>query len=104
MDLNNEEEAVGMIEVLVPTAEVRFQEIKMVQRCRDPNGKVIGFLWNRKPNGDLLLNDLVKSLREKYQLHETLMREKALSSSPAPPEVLEELSAKCDLVILAIGD
>jgi hypothetical protein len=94
----------GKIEVFVPTAEVRFQEIKMAKRWRNPNGKVIGFLWNRKPNGDLLLKYLEKSLKETYQLHGTLMGGKTLSSSEASPEILEELSAKCDLVILAIGD
>ena len=94
----------GKIEVLVPAAEVRFQEIKMAERWKDPNRKVIGLLWNRKPNGDLLLKHLEKSLRERFQLRGTLMREKALSSSEASSEILEELSAKCDLVILAIGD
>ncbi len=94
----------GKIEVLVPTAEVRLQEIKMAKRWGNPHGKVIGFLWNRKPNGDLLLKYLEKSLKEKFQLHGTLIRGKPLSSSGASPEILEELSAKCDLVILAIGD
>jgi hypothetical protein len=94
----------GKIEVFVPTAEVRLREIGMAERCRDPNGKVIGFLWNRKPNGVLLLNDLQRSLSEKFQLQGILMREKALASSGASSEILEELSAKCDLVILATGD
>lgn len=92
------------IEVLVPTAEVRFQEIEMAERWQDPTGKVIGFLWNKKPNGDLLLKHLEKFLLEKYLLRETLRREKFLSSSGASPEILEDLSAQCDLVILAIGD
>jgi hypothetical protein len=98
------EHRMNKIEVLVPTAEVRFQEVKMAERWRDPSGKVIGFLWNRKPNGNLLLKYIEKSLKEKYTLRGTLMREKSLSSSEASPEILEELSAKCDLVILAIGD
>jgi hypothetical protein len=92
------------IDVLVPTVEVRFQEMKMAERWRDPSGKAIGFLWNRKPNGNLLLTYLEKSLKERFPLRGTLMREKSLSSSEASPEILEVLSAKCDLVILAIGD
>ncbi len=92
------------IEVLVPVADVPVKELKMAQRPFDIYGKTIGFLWNRKPNGNLLLKHLEKALNKKYHLQGTWMREKSLSSSQASPEVLEELSARCDLVILAIGD
>jgi hypothetical protein len=43
-------------------------------------------------------------LKEKFQLRSTWMGEKALSSSEAPPEVIDEFAARSDLVILAIGD
>ncbi len=94
----------GKLEVLVPVAEVKAGEVKMAERPADLDGKVIGFLWNHKPNGDLLLKYLEESLKEKYPIEGTLMKEKALASSEASSEALEELSAKCDLVILAIGD
>jgi hypothetical protein len=92
------------IEVLVPVSQVEYGEIEMVGRPRDLDGKLIGFLWNHKPNGDLLLKGLEAALRGKFNLSGTLMREKNVASSEAGTEVLEELSAKCDLVILAIGD
>jgi hypothetical protein len=92
------------IEILVPVAEVSFGEIKMAGRTKDLNGKVIGLMWNHKPNGDLLLRHLEEALSRKFELSGVLMKEKPLASSGAPPEVLEELSARCDFVILAIGD
>ena len=92
------------IEVLIPVSQFEYGEIEMVGRPRDLNDKLIGFLWNHKPNGDLLLKGLEAALREKFNLSGTLMREKNVASSEADSEVLEELSAKCDLVILAIGD
>jgi hypothetical protein len=92
------------IEVLVPVAETRSMEIKMPERPRDLNGKVIGFLWNNKPNGDLLLGNLKEALEKKSRLATTLMEKKSIAASGATPEVLEDLSAQCDLVVLAIGD
>ena len=92
------------IEVLVPTAEVEVGEIGMAKRPGDLRGATVGFFWNRKPNGDLLLKRLEEELVKRLPLHRTLMRQKALSSSEAPPELLDELSARCDLVILAVGD
>ena len=94
----------GTINVLVPTAEVRTHEIEMVQRPADLNGKTIGFLWNRKPSGNILLKKLEEWLKGEFQLRGTWMGEKALSSSEAPPEVIDEFAARSDLVILAIGD
>ena len=93
-----------MINVLVPTAEVKIHEIEMAQRPADLTGKTVGFLWNRKPNGNILLRKLEEWLKGECQLRSTWMGEKALSSSEAPPEVIDEFAAKSDLVILAIGD
>jgi hypothetical protein len=104
MDLPDKEGPMGRIEVLVPVADVTAKEIMMAQRPLDLDGKTIGFLWNRKPNGDLLLRYLEGALKKKYPLHGTWMREKPVSSSQAPSEILEDLSANCDLVILAVGD
>jgi hypothetical protein len=92
------------IEVLVPVAEAKYGELAMVERPRDLNGKAVGFVWNHKPYGDLLLNNVEQALKEKFRLSGTWMRTKPRASSGAPPQILEELSAKCDLVVLAIGD
>ena len=48
------------IEVFVPTAEAKIKKLAVNPRIHDLTGKVLGFLWNEKPNGDILL----KRLRE----------------------------------------
>jgi len=65
----------------------------MAEKTKDLNGKVIGLMWNHKPNGDLLLRNLEGALSRKFELSGVLMKEKPLASSGAPPDVLEELSA-----------
>ncbi len=92
------------IKVLVPTAEVRVREIEMARRSNGLRGRTVGFFWNRKPNGDILLKKLEEEWVKRVQLHRTTMRQKAFSSSGAPPEILDELSAECAFVVLAIGD
>jgi len=55
------------IEVLIPVSQVEYGEIEMVGRPRDLDGKLIGFMWNHKPNGDLLLKGLEAALRESQE-------------------------------------
>lgn len=92
------------IEVLVPTAEAILGEVPMAKRPNSLEGKVIGFMWNAKPNGDILLKNLERILKGRLKPSATIMRQKLIISSGAPAEVIEELSATCDFVILAIGD
>lgn len=92
------------IEVLVPTAEARFGEVPMAKKPDSLEGKVIGFMWNAKPNGDILLKNLEQILKDRLKPSATIMVKKPRASSGAPAELIEELSAKCDFIILAIGD
>ena len=92
------------IEVLIPEVEAEFGEIRMAERTMELNGSVVGFLWNSKPNGDLLLRKLEYLFRKQFRLSNTVMRKKPLPSSKAPEDILEELSSKCSFVLLAIGD
>jgi hypothetical protein len=94
----------GKIEIFVPVSEVNPREIRMAERPSSLNGKVIGLMWDEKPNGDLLLNNLRGALKNKFLPSEILMKSKPRASAGAPVEILEELSTKCNLVILAIGD
>ena len=44
----------GQITVLNPTAPPRQLRTDMAPRPDDLRGKAVGFLWNSKPNGDVL--------------------------------------------------
>jgi hypothetical protein len=92
------------MKVLVPVGETKKEEMKMAERPLDLRGKVLGLFWNHKPNGDLLLRNLGKALQSEFFLSGLLMKEKPNAASHAPVEMLEEIEAKCDLVLLAIAD
>jgi hypothetical protein len=67
-------------------------------------GKVVGFIDNAKPNFGLLADDLGELLMSKYGVARVIKRRKPSASVPARPEVIEELSAECDVVITGSGD
>ena len=91
----------GEIEVFVPVASAEFRDIGLARRGEV---RTLGFLWNDKPNGDILLRTLERLLKEELGVSNTIFRKKPFASSSAPEDVIEELSGKSDLVILAVGD
>lgn len=77
---------------------------RLAPRLDTLNGKAIGFLDNRKGNGNVILEHLAYRLSERFQLSEVVFREKFIFSRPASAEVLDEIQSRCDAVIAAIGD
>jgi hypothetical protein len=67
-------------------------------------GKVVGFIDNAKPNFGFLADDLGELLMSKYAVSRVIKRRKPSASVPAKPEVIDELSAECDVVITGSGD
>ena len=96
--------AAKTIAVLDPTAKPRIKEVSMVPRPSDLNGKVLGFLWNNKPNGDLLLLRIKELLSRRFCFSGTNWRQKPAATVAAEAVTLEELANTSDLVINAVGD
>lgn len=92
------------ITVLNPTAPPRQLRTEMAERPHDLRGKAVGFLWNSKPNGDVLFQRLEQLLREKYEIPASLYRRKPTASIPAEPRVIEELAATVDVAVVGLGD
>ncbi len=92
------------IVVLDPTAERKISDIPIVPRVRDLNGKVIGFFWNSKPNGDILLLRIKEQLSQRFLPAETNWYEKEVAAIAAEDTIIDELVSTSDLVINAIGD
>jgi hypothetical protein len=92
------------IEVLDPTAKARTQAVPLAPRVHDLNGKMIGFLWNEKPNGDILLRRIKDRLSQEFPGNGTAWHEKETASMPAAAPIIEELAETSDFVINAIGD
>ena len=96
--------ATNHITVLNPTAPPRELRTAMAERPADLRGKAVGFLWNSKPNGDVLFQRLEQLLREKYEIPAALYRRKPTASIPAEPGVIEELAAAVEVAVVGLGD
>ena len=67
-------------------------------------GKVGGFLGNRKGNADSLLLSIKELLDKQFELSDTVVVDKFIYSRPAADSVLDALAARCDFVVTAIAD
>ena len=96
--------ATGTIVVLDPTAKPREWHHAMAPRLPDLGGRSIGFLWNSKPNGDILFARLEEMLRQKYEITGSTHRRKPTASVAATDQDIDELAASCDAVVVGLGD
>ncbi len=92
------------ITVLDPTAPPRKLSYDMALRLPDIRGKTLGFLWNSKPNGDVLFGRLEELLRQKYEITGAVYRRKPTSSAPATQQVLDELATSVDVAVVGLAD
>ena len=92
------------IAVLSPTTKPNIKDIPIAPRIHDLDGKVIGFLWNSKPNGDLLLTSIKERLLERFQISGVKWHQKHSLAAPADTNDITELALASDMVINAIGD
>jgi hypothetical protein len=92
------------IKVLNPTAKSSINEIKVSTPAGDLNGKVIGFMWNHKPNGDILLLRIKEKLSRRFNLAGTVWKHWEGGGSGPETSLLEEMTTSADIVVVAIGD
>ena len=91
--------------VLDPTCEIRSKQNIAAPRSKKSAGPgKIGFLWNAKPNGDILLSIIKEKLSTKFGLTSTKWYQKESPSSAAGMALLSDMAADSDLVITAIAD
>ena len=87
-----------------PTAPRREADQAAANTLAGLAGKVVGFIDNAKPNFGQLADDLGELLVSKYGVARVVKRRKPSASVPAKPQVIEELSKECDVVITGSGD
>jgi len=79
-------------------------------RLHSLDGKRMGLVWNTKPNGDVLLDEVGKILTERYPTLKVVplctSTPEARTSSGTPPAKgrLEAIAAEVDAVIYASGE
>jgi hypothetical protein len=93
------------IEILVPTAEPKVTKNLINLRVHDLNRRVVGFLWNEKPNGDFLLQRIREHIVQKYKLvlTEWVQVEGLHIGLEEAPEV-KKLATSAEAVVIAVAD
>jgi hypothetical protein len=92
------------IRVLSPVGVIKSQSMTVPPLPREWAGRTVGFLDNTKSNFDRLTVGLGDLLRDTYGVKAIVHRRKANASSPAPAELIAELSKECDVVFAGSAD
>ena len=86
-----------------PTRGGTKAKLQRAPRPIDLAGKVVGLLDNTKEQGDIILDTIGDALRERYGVAEVVKRRKEYFSRPAKPELIDEMAAKAQVAIAALG-
>jgi hypothetical protein len=78
--------------------------LTLAPRRGDLSGVTVGLFENGKQNASLFLTEVADILRQRYGAGAAKMRRKENFAAPAPPELIDALSAESDLVVIGIGD
>jgi len=92
-----------MVAVFDPTAEGRARAIPIASRPDNLNHKVLGVIWNTKPNGDILLRRILERLSERFHLSGTIWRQKP-GAAMSGGDIINEFGETADAVLIGPGD
>ena len=95
---------VQMNVLLHPAAEDVAERHGTASRLSALDGMTLGLIDNRKRNANVYLEELARVLRDDYGVSDVVTYRKASQSMPTPPEVLDDMAAKCDAIIHAVAD
>lgn len=73
-------------------------------RLTSLTGKRIGILWNNRPSGDKLLQQLAAFLHQKYEFSEIYFTKKTFIGNAAPQEIIDDVASRVDVAIVGVGD
>ena len=92
----------GLI-LLEPVAEEEVETFPLAPRVPELTGTRIGFLDNNKERAGEILEVIEELLTERFEYREITRRRKHYYTKNAPPELIDELVERCDLVVTAVG-
>jgi hypothetical protein len=78
--------------------------LTLAPRRDDLSGATVGLLENGKQNARLFLEEVAAMLRDAYGIADVKLRHKEVFSAAEPPEIIDEISAACDVVVTGVGD
>ncbi|MFI0367509.1 hypothetical protein ACH35V_06490 [Actinomadura sp. 1N219] len=93
----------GGLVVLDPTADTARETAGSLPRPASLSGLAVGYLDNGKPNSDRFLELLSARLREDGAKDAAWARKPSIGRV-ASGEMLDDLAAKCDVVVTGVGD
>ncbi|HTX00208.1 MAG TPA: UGSC family (seleno)protein [Acidimicrobiales bacterium] len=95
-----------MSTILDPTGGQRngTAEAPLAPRPPDLRARTVGLLDNGKQNAGLFVEELGAVLVEQHGAGQLVLRHKPVATVDAPPELLAELAAASDLVVIGVGD
>jgi hypothetical protein len=96
-------ETVTPMLVLDPTGGPKAASASLSPRPESLAGLVVGYLDNGKPNSDRLL-DLVAARLAHEGVGSAVRARKGSIGRLAEPEIVDDLVARCDVVITGVGD
>ena len=93
-----------LLEALNPVGRQRglMNSLPVSPRPETLDGKTVGLLWSGTHGGDLALNRAGEMIRERFDNVST--RFYTGGNYPAPPLVVRQAAAECDVVIGATAD
>ena len=92
------------VRLLDPTAKPHEDTKPLARRPPDLRGTRIGILDNTKSNADVLMLRIAGLLGERDGAGEIVHQRKAHAAVGATEEMLDDLAARCDVVLLGSGD
>lgn len=90
-------------EVISPAGIPRIPDEALRPRPETLEGATLGILENNKEFSDWVLDRVRDRLRESVGVREVVQCRKHHLAQPASPEILEELNARCDAVLVGVG-
>lgn len=90
-------------EVISPAGIPRISDEALKPRPGTLEGATLGILDNNKEFSDWVLDRVRDRLRALVGVKEVVQRRKHHLAQPASPEILEELNARCDAVLVGVG-
>ena len=88
-------------EVYDPTAEYEAVIHKAAPRPGDLNNKKVGLFWNGKPSGNVMLDSIGELLQGRFEGIQLTFYN---AEFPAAPEMIKQMAAESDVVIVSTGD
>jgi hypothetical protein len=86
-----------------PTRGGARAQLTRPARPMDLSGKIVGMIDNNKEQGDIILDAFAHALRDRFGVAEVIIQRKPYFSKPATTEMIDELAAKVDVAIAAVG-